>query len=189
MGASGAGVAKPRLFSLITGGQAKACPTYLSTINVTGDVCVIPPPVAVTVMVYEPGVVFEATVMVMVELPEPGTPMDMGLKDTVTPVGWPAADKAIAESKPPEAVVLMVVVPLDPCTTKTAVGDAEIAKAGAVTVSVTVEVWVMPPPVPVTVIVYDPGAAFEATVTVMVELPEPGAPMGAGLKATVTPDG
>jgi len=86
-------------------------------------------------------------------------------------------------------VVLMVVVPLDPCTTETEVGEADIVKAGAVTVRVTEEVCVMPPPVPVTVIVYEPGAAFEATVMVMVESPEPGAAIGVGLKATVTPDG
>ena len=57
------------------------------TVKVTVDVCVMPPPVPVTVIGYEPVVVFAATAMVMVELPEPGVAMDVGLKVTVTPVG------------------------------------------------------------------------------------------------------
>ena len=57
------------------------------TVKVTVDVCVMPPPVPVTVIGYEPVAVFEATAMVMVELPEPGVAMDVGLKVTVTPVG------------------------------------------------------------------------------------------------------
>ena len=92
-------------------------------------------------------------------------------------------------SKPPEIVVAIVLVPLAPWATETEVGEAEIAKAGAVTVKVTVDVWVMPPPVPVTVIGYEPVAVFAATVMVMVELPDPGAAMDVGLKATVTPVG
>ena len=51
--------------------------------------------------------------------------MDVGLKATVTPVGWPDADSAIAESKPPETAVVIVEVPLLPSTTETEVGEAE----------------------------------------------------------------
>jgi hypothetical protein len=79
--------------------------------------------------------------MVMVEVPEPGAAMDVGLKVTVTPLGWPLADKAIAELNPPETVVVIVDVPLLPCTTETEVGEVEMVKFGvaeAVTVSVTV---------------------------------------------------
>jgi hypothetical protein len=47
----------------------------------------MPSPVPVTVILYWPVEVFEATAMVMVELPEPGVAMDVGLKLTVTPVG------------------------------------------------------------------------------------------------------
>jgi len=36
---------------------------------------------------------------------------------------------------------------------------------------------------------YVPGAVLDPTVTVMVELPEPGAGTGFGLKLTVVPDG
>ena len=55
--------------------------------------------------------VVEATDMVIVEIPEPGAAMDGGLKLTFTPVGWPVADKEIAESNPPDTVVVIVEVP------------------------------------------------------------------------------
>lgn len=73
---------------------------------------------------------FEATVKVSVEVPEPGAAMEAGLKATVTPEGWPLAVKAIAESKPPETVVVTVEVPLAPCATETAPGEADSVKAG-----------------------------------------------------------
>ncbi len=81
--------------------------------------CVTLPPAPVIVIVYVPVAVVEATAMVMVEVPEPGAAIDVGLKLTVTPVGWPVAVKATAESKPPETVVVIVDVPLLPCTTET----------------------------------------------------------------------
>src|SRR5271156_1807681 len=68
--------------------------------------------------------------MVMVDVPEPGAAMDEGLKPMVTPAGWPEADKAIAASKPPEMLVVMVDVPALPSATVTEVGEAEIAKLG-----------------------------------------------------------
>ena len=76
----------------------------------------------------------EATVKVAVDVPEPGAAMDVGLKLTVTPVGWPLAVSAIAELKPPETAVVMVEVPLLPRTTETAVGEAEMLNAGVVLV-------------------------------------------------------
>jgi hypothetical protein len=59
-----------------------------------------------------PVAVVEATAIVMVELPEPGAAMDAGLKLTVTPAGWPVADKATAELNPPEMATPIVEVPL-----------------------------------------------------------------------------
>ncbi len=134
--------------------------------------------------------VVEATAMVIVDVPEPGAAMDAGLKLTVTPVGWPLALKATAESKPPETVVVIVDVPLLPCTTETEVGEAEIVKLGlavAVTVSETLVVSVVLPEVPVTVMLYVPVVVDEATVIVIVEVPVP--VIEAGLKPTVTPVG
>lgn len=97
----------------------------------------------------------EATARVNVDVPDPGAAMDVGLKLAVTPVGWPLADNATAELKPPETVVVIEEDPLLPCTTEIDVGAAASVKAGVaavVTVSETVAACVRPPPVPVTVI-------------------------------------
>ena len=64
------------------------------------------PLVPVTVIVYGPGVTFEATVKVSVEVPAPV--MDVGLKPTVTPDGWPDAAKPITELKPPTTLLVIV---------------------------------------------------------------------------------
>ena len=125
----------------------------------------------------------------MVEDPEPGAPIDAGLNAAVAPVGSPDALRAIAALKPPETAVVMVLVPWYPWATETEAGEAVMVNAGTVTVRDTVAVCVSLPPVPVTVIVYEPLAAVEATAMVMVEVPEPGAAMTAGLKLTVTPVG
>src|SRR5271165_3132458 len=103
--------------------------------------------------------------MVMVDVPEPGAAMDVGLKLTVTPEGWPLAVKPIAELKPPETVVVMVELPLLPCNTETEVGEAEMVKLGvawAVTVRETEVVSVVLPEVPVTVMLYVPVAVEAA---------------------------
>ncbi len=103
-----------------------------------------------------PVAVFDATAMVMDEVPEPGAAMDGGAKLTVTPVGCPVADKATAELNPPEMAVVIVDEPLLPCTTDAEAGNAEIVKSGVAaefTVNVTVAVRRRPPPEPATVIV------------------------------------
>lgn len=100
------------------------------TVRETVAVCAVLPPVPVTVIVYVPVAVVEATAMVMVELPEPGATMDVGLKLTITPAGWPLAVKAMAELKPPETAVVIVDVPLLPWTTETELGAAEMLKLG-----------------------------------------------------------
>ena len=125
----------------------------------------------------------------MVDEPEPGAGMELGLKLTVTLLGWPLADKAMAESKPPETVVVMVEWPEFPGLIVSDVGDALMVKLGLVPVTVreTVVVSLVLPEVPVTVIVYVPGAVDEATLIVIVEVPAP--VIEVGLKVTVTPDG
>jgi len=119
-------------FTLIEVGDALMLKSGLGpvTVRLTVVVCVTLPPVPVTVIVYVPGVVVDPTVMVIVELPEPGAAIDVGLKPTVTPDGWPLADRPMAESKPPETAVVIVDVPLLPCATETEVGEAEIVKLG-----------------------------------------------------------
>ena len=61
-----------------------------------------------------PVVVEDATVIVIVEDPEPGAAIAVGLKDTVTPDGWPEAEREIALLNPPETVVETVDVPEPP---------------------------------------------------------------------------
>ena len=100
------------------------------TCRETVAVSLLLPPVPVTVMVYVPIELFESAVTVMVEVPEPGAAMDMGLKVTVTPFGWPAADKITAVSKPPEFGVVMVLVRREPLETESEVGEADMLKAG-----------------------------------------------------------
>ena len=81
------------------------------TVSVTVVLCWIPPPLPVTVMGYVPVGVLPPTVMVAVELPEPGAGIGSGLKLTVVPEGTPEADNAIALLKPPLMVVVMVEFP------------------------------------------------------------------------------
>ena len=75
-----------------------------------------------------PVAVEEATAIVMVEVPAPV--IELGLKLTVTPAGWPLEVRVIAESKPSVTVLVMVDVPELPCTTVTDAGDAERLKPG-----------------------------------------------------------
>ena len=101
-----------------------------------------------------PTAVLLPTAIVMVDEPEPGAAIGLGLKLTVVPVGTPLADRLMALLKPPLTVVVMVEVPCAPCATLTEDGAALMVKsAGAVTESVTLVVCWIPPPLPVTVIV------------------------------------
>jgi hypothetical protein len=61
---------------------------------------------------------------VTVEVPDPGAAIEVGLKPTVTPLGWPVAERAIAELNPPDTAVVTVELPLPPAVTVTAVGEA-----------------------------------------------------------------
>jgi hypothetical protein len=57
---------------------------------------------------------FLETVNVKSDVPEPGAPMDVGLKLPVTPDGMPVAENEIAESNPPETLVVTTAYPLCP---------------------------------------------------------------------------
>ena len=72
-----------------------------------------------TLMLYVPVAVDAPTVIVMVEVPAPV--IEVGLKPTVTPVGWPVAVKEMPEPKPFVTVLVIVEVPEPPCTTETEV--------------------------------------------------------------------
>jgi hypothetical protein len=150
-------------------------------------VCEVEPLVPVMVMVCVPVEARRETVMCMVEVPAPV--MELGLKVTVTPEGWPEADKETAESKPPVTAEVMVTEPELLRSMLMEEGEALMEKPAVVevTVSETVVVEVVLPDVPVMVIAYVPGVVDEATVKVALEVPVP--VMEDGLKPTVTPEG
>lgn len=152
-------------------------------------VCVTPPPVPVMVMVWLPILEFRPTLTVMVDVPEPGAAMELGVKVTLCALPCPEADKLIAELKPPETAVVMVDVPELLLATLIDVGDALMVKFGVVPVTVrdTVVLSTVLPEVPVTLMLYVPTAVDEATVSVMVEVPAP--VIEVGLKPTLTPVG
>lgn len=109
----------------------------------------------VTVIVWLPVLAWLFTRTVIVEVPEPGAAIEVGLKLTVTLLPSPEADNATAESNPPEIVVVIVDVPELPRATVRDAGEALIVKFALVpvTVSKTVVVSTVLPEVPVTVIV------------------------------------
>src|SRR6516225_6590488 len=121
------------------------------TVSITVVVCWIPPPLPVTVMLYVPNAVLLPTAIVMVDEPEPGAAIGLGLKMTVVPEGTPLADRLIALLKAPLTVVVIVELLWPPCATLTDAGAALMAKLGVVTVSVTNVVCWIRPPLPITV--------------------------------------
>ena len=68
------------------------------------------------------------------------------------------------------------------------VGTDAFRRQDLLTVRVTVAVCVLPPPVPGMVMVRFPVLAVLLTVTVIFDVPEPGAAIDVGLKLTVSPD-
>jgi hypothetical protein len=124
-------------------------------VRITVVVWVMPPPVAVTVMVWLPTAALLPVVIVIVEPPEPGAAMELGEKVTVWAPPWPEDESEMAELKPPDPEVVMVTLPEERRERVMDDGEAETVKAGwtaAVTVREIVVDWVRPPPVPVTVI-------------------------------------
>jgi len=95
----------------------------------------------------------------MVDVPEPGAAIVVGVKVTTTSDGIPDAVKVMAESNPLATVVVIVELPLVPQFRLSEAGDALREKLPVlggpvlvVTVKETLVVSVTPPPVPVTVI-------------------------------------
>jgi hypothetical protein len=113
-------------------GEAEMAKVFVVVVTVRVIVvdCLTPPPVPVMVMVCVPFTVVVSTARIMVEVPEPGAAIVEGVKVTVTPAGWPVADRAMEESKPFKMAVVIFDEPLLPCATETVVGEAEMVKLG-----------------------------------------------------------
>ena len=118
----------------------------------------------------------------------------LGLKEAVTPLGRPEAERVGLHANPFCGVMVTVLVPLEPCVMARLLGDAEIEKlpeellhpdVPPFTVRLIVVLCVKLPDVPVTVTVTVPVVAvlLAANVSVL----EPVA--GLGLKEAVTPLG
>ena len=92
--------------------------------------------------------------MLIVDVPDPGAAIELGLKLIVTLLPPPDADRLIAELNPPETAVVILELPVLPGDTRIDEGDALIVKFGfvPVTANVTVVVATVLPDVPVTVI-------------------------------------
>jgi len=82
--------------------------------RVTVTVCVMPPPMPVTVSGNVPEVDDALALIVRVELPEFGAVIDAGLNVAVAPDGRPDAESETTLLKFPEAVVLTVVATIEP---------------------------------------------------------------------------
>ena len=105
-------------------------------------------PVTVTVAVPVAAVLLAVSVNTLEEV------AGFGLKDAVTPVGKPEAEKVTLPLKPFDGVIVTVLVPLVPCVIVTLLGAAERLKSGAAaefTLRLTVVVWIVVPLVPVIV--------------------------------------
>ena len=107
------------------------------TLSDTLAVRVREPPLAVTVSGNVPAVAVGVAVKLRLELPEPGAPIDDGVKVAVTPLGSPETESAIELLKPPVACVVMPIEALLPCWTLTVPGDAVTVKSGVEAVPIT----------------------------------------------------
>src|SRR5580698_1037524 len=76
-------------------------------------VSVTPPPVPVIVIVYVPALAAAVVLIRIAATPEPPA-IEAGLKAIFTPAGCPVAERAIAELKPPEAVAVILTLPVPP---------------------------------------------------------------------------
>ena len=139
-------------------------------------------PVMVTVAAPAVAVLLAVSVKVLVAV------AGLGLKEALTPLGKPDADKLTLPLKPFWGVSEIVLEPLAPCVTVKLLGEAESVKLGAgteFTVRAMVVLFVKLPEVPVMVTVAAPAVAVLLAVSVKVLV----AVAGLGLKEAVTPLG
>ena len=102
------------------------------TVRVMVVLCVVEPDVPVTVTVTVPVAAEEEAVSVSVEftLPLAGGVTGFGEKAAVTPLGKPVALRVVAELNPLRLVIVIVLVPFDPCVMVRELGEAPMVKSG-----------------------------------------------------------
>jgi hypothetical protein len=145
-------------------------------------VCVRLPELPVTVTVKAPAVAALLAARVSVLVPV----VLAGLKDAVTPLGTPEADKLTLPANPFTGPTVMVLDPLDPWMKLRLFGEAlRVKSGGKFTVRLIVAVCVRLPEVPVTVTVKPPVVAVLLAARVSVLVPV----VLAGLNDAVTPLG
>src|SRR3989442_8667680 len=116
------------------------------TVNETVVLSLLFPPVPVTVTVYVPGAVLAPTPNVSVELPP--ALIGFGLRDGVTPEGYPLALSVTLWATPLVTVVEIVDVVLPPWAAETLLGLALIEKSEAANVYETAVLCLAPVHVP-----------------------------------------
>ena len=102
------------------------------TVRVMVVLCVVDPDTPLTVTVAVPVVAEDDAVSVSVEVALPLAGGVTGLVENaaVTPLGKPVALRVVAELKPFRLVMVMVLVPFDPCVMVSELGEAPIVKSG-----------------------------------------------------------
>src|SRR5580700_10124317 len=100
------------------------------TVRVIVVLCVVDPDTPVTVTVAVPVVADDEAVSVKVELAVPFAGGVTGLVENaaVTPLGKPVALSVVAELNPFKLVMVIVLVPLEPCVMVSELGAAAIEK-------------------------------------------------------------
>jgi hypothetical protein len=105
-------------------------------VKLTFALDVIPPPVALTVIVAVPGRAVAPTAIVNRLDPDPGADKLVDARVAVTPAGAPVTANVTALLNPPATLIVAVDVPLSPCRTVTALTDiAAVIDAGVLTVA------------------------------------------------------
>jgi hypothetical protein len=102
------------------------------TVKAMVVLCVVEPEVPVTVTVAAPVVADDEAVSVRVEVAFPFAGGVTGFVENaaVTPLGKPVALRVVAELKPFRLVMVIVLVPFEPCVIVRELGAAPIVKSG-----------------------------------------------------------
>jgi hypothetical protein len=154
-------------------------PLFCATLTLLGAADIVKSPGTVSVIVVDELWLPEVPVIVTVTVPEAAVFVafkvrvlldvaGLGLKDAVTPLGSPVADRVTLPENPFASLIAMVLVALPLFASVREFGVAVSVKLAGVIVRLTVVVWVRLPEVPVIVTVVVPGDAAALVVKVSV---------------------